>query len=100
MTPVRTVSLPSCPAQKSTLIKLSSIRAVEKVEEKSFGSSHVLQVLYTDDSGRLQTAYLQGKVGAARGAAGMAREGWREDGASHPPPCHPPPPPPSGTAGV
>ncbi|XP_047635739.1 ras GTPase-activating protein 4B isoform X1 [Phacochoerus africanus] len=48
-------------SKKSTLIKLSSIRAVEKVEEKSFGSSHVLQVLYTDDSGRLQTAYLQGK---------------------------------------
>ncbi|XP_043770974.1 ras GTPase-activating protein 4B isoform X1 [Cervus elaphus] len=48
-------------SKKSTLIKLANIRAVEKVEEKSFGSSHVMQVIYTDDSGRLQTAYLQCK---------------------------------------
>ncbi|KAJ1067803.1 hypothetical protein K5549_016457 [Capra hircus] len=48
-------------SKKSTLIKLANIRAAEKVEEKSFGSSHVMQAIYTDDSGRLQTAYLQCK---------------------------------------
>lgn len=32
------------------------------MEEKSFGSSHVMQVIYTDDAGRPQTAYLQCKV--------------------------------------
>lgn len=32
------------------------------MEEKSFGSSHVMQVIYTDDVGRPQTAYLQCKV--------------------------------------
>lgn len=50
------------PSQKSALIKLANIRAAEKVEEKSFGSSHVMQVIYTDDTGRPQTAYLQCKV--------------------------------------
>uniref|UniRef100_A0A8D2DHA7 Ras GTPase-activating protein 4 n=1 Tax=Sciurus vulgaris TaxID=55149 RepID=A0A8D2DHA7_SCIVU len=48
-------------SKKSTLIKLANIRAAEKVEEKSFGSSHVMQVIYTDDAGRPQTAYLQCK---------------------------------------
>ncbi|KAF5918143.1 hypothetical protein HPG69_002784 [Diceros bicornis minor] len=48
-------------SKKSTLIKLANVRAAEKVEEKSFGSSHVLQVIYTDDAGRPQTAYLQCK---------------------------------------
>ncbi|XP_026981886.1 ras GTPase-activating protein 4B isoform X2 [Sagmatias obliquidens] len=48
-------------SKKSTLIKLAHIRAAEKVEEKSFGSSHVMQVIYTDDVGRSQTAYLQCK---------------------------------------
>nr|XP_036854514.1 ras GTPase-activating protein 4B isoform X13 [Manis javanica] len=48
-------------SKKSTLIKLSNIRAAEKVEEKSFGSSHIMQVIYTDDAGRPQTAYLQCK---------------------------------------
>ncbi|XP_013008152.1 ras GTPase-activating protein 4B isoform X3 [Cavia porcellus] len=48
-------------AKKSILIKLANIRAAEKVEEKSFGSSHVMQVIYTDDVGLLQTAYLQCK---------------------------------------
>uniref|UniRef100_A0A2K5ICR3 RAS p21 protein activator 4 n=1 Tax=Colobus angolensis palliatus TaxID=336983 RepID=A0A2K5ICR3_COLAP len=52
---------PSCLPQKSALIKLANIRAAEKVEEKSFGSSHVMQVIYTDDVGRPQTAYLQCK---------------------------------------
>ncbi|XP_045060556.2 ras GTPase-activating protein 4B isoform X2 [Desmodus rotundus] len=48
-------------SKKSALIKLASIRAAEKVEEKSFGSSHVMQVIYTDDAGRPQTTYLQCK---------------------------------------
>uniref|UniRef100_A0A4W2FHS9 RAS p21 protein activator 4B n=1 Tax=Bos indicus x Bos taurus TaxID=30522 RepID=A0A4W2FHS9_BOBOX len=48
-------------SKKSTLIKLANIRAAEKVEEKSFSSSHVMQVIYTDDAGKLQTAYLQCK---------------------------------------
>ncbi|XP_063564122.1 LOW QUALITY PROTEIN: ras GTPase-activating protein 4-like [Gorilla gorilla gorilla] len=48
-------------SKKSTLIKLANIRAAEKVEEKSFGSSHVMQVIYTDDAGRPQTAYLHCK---------------------------------------
>ncbi|XP_008139671.2 ras GTPase-activating protein 4B [Eptesicus fuscus] len=48
-------------SKKSALIKLANIRAAEKVEEKSFGSSHVMQVIYTDDTGRPQTAYLQCK---------------------------------------
>lgn len=48
-------------SKKSALIKLANIRAAEKVEEKSFGSSHVMQIIYTDDVGRPQTAYLQCK---------------------------------------
>ncbi|XP_064231764.1 ras GTPase-activating protein 4B isoform X1 [Aotus nancymaae] len=48
-------------SKKSALIKLANVRAAEKVEEKSFGSSHVMQVIYTDDAGRPQTAYLQCK---------------------------------------
>ncbi|XP_053413444.1 ras GTPase-activating protein 4B isoform X3 [Nycticebus coucang] len=48
-------------SKKSAFIKLANIRAAEKVEEKSFGSSHVMQVIYTDDAGRPQTAYLQCK---------------------------------------
>lgn len=32
--------------------------------EKSFGSSHVMQVIYEDDAGKPQTVYLQCKVGA------------------------------------
>ncbi|XP_060223871.1 ras GTPase-activating protein 4B isoform X5 [Meriones unguiculatus] len=49
-------------SKKSVFIKLASIRAVEKVEEKSFGSSHVMQVIYADDVGRAQTVYLQCKL--------------------------------------
>lgn len=73
-----------CLSQKSTLIKLSNIRAAEKVEEKSFGSSHIMQVIYTDDAGRPQTAYLQCKVWAIwRGAEGksaveIVQVDWRE----------------------
>ncbi|KFO35473.1 ras GTPase-activating protein 4 isoform X2 [Fukomys damarensis] len=48
-------------SKKSTLIKLANVRAAEKVEEKSFSSSHVMQVIYSDDAGRLQTVYLQCK---------------------------------------
>lgn len=48
-------------SKKSALVKLANIQAAEKVEEKSFGSSHVMQVIYTDDAGRPQTAYLQCK---------------------------------------
>uniref|UniRef100_A0A8C6GZR0 RAS p21 protein activator 4 n=1 Tax=Mus spicilegus TaxID=10103 RepID=A0A8C6GZR0_MUSSI len=48
-------------SKKSTFIKLASIRAAEKVEEKSFGSSHIMQVIYADDVGRAQTVYLQCK---------------------------------------
>ncbi|XP_040828770.1 ras GTPase-activating protein 4-like isoform X2 [Ochotona curzoniae] len=48
-------------SKKSILIKLANIRAAEKVEEKSFGSSHVMQVIHTDDAGRPQTVYLQCK---------------------------------------
>ncbi|XP_052609971.1 ras GTPase-activating protein 4 isoform X2 [Peromyscus californicus insignis] len=48
-------------SKKSTFIKLASIRAAEKVEEKSFGSSHVMQVIYADDVGCAQTVYLQCK---------------------------------------
>uniref|UniRef100_A0A8C8ZIU2 Ras GTPase-activating protein 4B n=1 Tax=Prolemur simus TaxID=1328070 RepID=A0A8C8ZIU2_PROSS len=48
-------------SKKSAFIRLANIRAAEKVEEKSFGSSHVMQVIYTDDAGRPQTAYLQCK---------------------------------------
>ncbi|MEJ1272655.1 RAS p21 protein activator 4 [Cricetulus griseus] len=48
-------------SKKSAFIKLASIRAAEKVEEKSFGSSHVMQVIYADEAGRAQTVYLQCK---------------------------------------
>lgn len=56
--------------QKSVFIKLASIRAAEKVEEKSFGSSHVMQVIYSDDVGRAQTVYLQCKVWPVESALG------------------------------
>ncbi|XP_034525857.1 ras GTPase-activating protein 4B isoform X5 [Ailuropoda melanoleuca] len=48
-------------SKKSALIKLANIRAAEKVAEKSFGSSHVMQVIYEDDAGKPQTVYLQCK---------------------------------------
>ena len=52
------------------------------MEEKSFSSSHVMQVIYTDDAGRLQTAYLQCKVWAVwRGALGQ----WGSRGKLSPP---------------
>jgi hypothetical protein len=63
-------------------MKLANIRAAEKVEEKSFGSSHVMQVIYTDDAGRPQTAYLQCKV-----CGGAGRPGGAVVTASLPPPA-------------
>uniref|UniRef100_A0A8D0H241 Ras GTPase-activating protein 4 n=1 Tax=Sphenodon punctatus TaxID=8508 RepID=A0A8D0H241_SPHPU len=48
-------------SKKSAFITLSNIRAAEKVEEKSFGSSHVMQIIYTDEARQLETAYLQCK---------------------------------------
>ncbi|XP_064379454.1 ras GTPase-activating protein 4-like isoform X1 [Dromaius novaehollandiae] len=47
--------------QKGGFIALSNIRAAEKVEEKSFGSSHVMQIIYVDEAGQWETAYLQCK---------------------------------------
>lgn len=68
------------PLQKSALIKLANIRAAEKVEEKSFGSSHVMQVIYEDDAGKAQTMYLQCKVGAVGGHSGRAAGGMAAEG--------------------
>ncbi|EMP28877.1 Ras GTPase-activating protein 4 [Chelonia mydas] len=48
-------------SKKSSFITLSNIRAAEKVEEKSFGSSHVMQIIYADEAGQLEMAYLQCK---------------------------------------
>ncbi|KAK0680174.1 RASL2 protein, partial [Pygoscelis papua] len=54
-------------AERSGAIALADILAAEKVEEKSFGSSHVMQVVYVGAGGRQETAYLQCKVGRGRG---------------------------------
>ncbi|XP_057266774.1 ras GTPase-activating protein 4-like [Pezoporus wallicus] len=48
-------------AEQSGAIALPDILAAEKVEEKSFGSSHVMQVVYVDAGGQQETAYLQCK---------------------------------------
>lgn len=48
--------------QKSSFITPASIRAAEKVEEKSFGNSHVMQIIYANEAGQTDTAYLQCKV--------------------------------------
>ncbi|XP_068124786.1 ras GTPase-activating protein 4-like isoform X2 [Hyperolius riggenbachi] len=48
-------------SKKSSFIPLSRIRALEKVEEKSFGNSNVMQIIYTDESGGLEALYLQCK---------------------------------------
>ncbi|NXG45241.1 RASL2 protein, partial [Psilopogon haemacephalus] len=42
-------------------IALADILAAEKVEEKSFGSAQVMQVVYMEAGGRQETAYLQCK---------------------------------------
>ncbi|NWX38017.1 RASL2 protein, partial [Notiomystis cincta] len=52
----------ACPLhQRIGAIALGDILAAEKVEEKSFGSSHVMQVVYLDSGGQQETAYLQCK---------------------------------------
>ncbi|XP_074701116.1 ras GTPase-activating protein 4-like isoform X2 [Strix aluco] len=48
-------------AERSGAIALADILAAEKVEEKSFGSSYVMQVVYMDAGGQQETAYLQCK---------------------------------------
>ncbi|XP_072496384.1 ras GTPase-activating protein 4-like isoform X3 [Notamacropus eugenii] len=51
-------------SKKMSFITLANIQAAEKVEEKSFGSSHVMQIIYAGEAGQSETAYLQckGKV--------------------------------------
>ncbi|KAE8624885.1 hypothetical protein XENTR_v10006080 [Xenopus tropicalis] len=48
-------------SKKSSVIPLSKIRALEKVEEKCFGSSNVMQIIYTDETENLEALYLQCK---------------------------------------
>ncbi|XP_018417212.1 PREDICTED: ras GTPase-activating protein 4-like [Nanorana parkeri] len=48
-------------SKTSSFIPLSRIRALEKVEEKSFGNSNVMQIIYTDETGSLEALYLQCK---------------------------------------
>ncbi|XP_066552321.1 ras GTPase-activating protein 4 [Amia ocellicauda] len=48
-------------SKKSSFITLMKIRAVEKVEEKSFGSSNVMQIISSEDSGQIETLYLMCK---------------------------------------
>ncbi|XP_066057722.1 ras GTPase-activating protein 4-like isoform X2 [Chamaea fasciata] len=48
-------------AERIGAIALGDILAAEKVEEKSFGSSHVMQVVYMAAGGQQETAYLQCK---------------------------------------
>ncbi|XP_067113290.1 ras GTPase-activating protein 4 isoform X1 [Osmerus mordax] len=47
--------------QKSSFISLPKIRAVEKVEEKSFGSANVMQIISSEDSREIETLYLDCK---------------------------------------
>ncbi|XP_027717901.1 ras GTPase-activating protein 4B isoform X1 [Vombatus ursinus] len=48
-------------SKKMSFITLASIQAAEKVEEKSFGNSHVMQIIYAGEAGQSETAYLQCK---------------------------------------
>ncbi|XP_062392133.1 ras GTPase-activating protein 4 isoform X2 [Sardina pilchardus] len=48
-------------SKKSSFISLPKIKAVEKVEEKSFGSANVMQIISSDDTGQLETLYLDCK---------------------------------------
>ncbi|XP_062844814.1 ras GTPase-activating protein 4 [Trichomycterus rosablanca] len=48
-------------SKKSTFIFLPKIRAVEKVEEKCFGSANVMQIISSEDSGQQETLYLDCK---------------------------------------
>uniref|UniRef100_A0A8C1ZI84 RAS p21 protein activator 4 n=1 Tax=Cyprinus carpio TaxID=7962 RepID=A0A8C1ZI84_CYPCA len=49
-------------SKKSSSISLPKIRAVEKVEEKCFGSANVMQIISSEDSGLQETLYLDCKV--------------------------------------
>ncbi|XP_028662967.1 ras GTPase-activating protein 4 [Erpetoichthys calabaricus] len=48
-------------SKKSSFIVLSKIRAIEKVEEKSFGNSHVMQIISNDDNEQNEILYMQCK---------------------------------------
>lgn len=48
-------------SKKSSSIFLPKIRAVEKVEEKCFGSANVMQIISSEDSGQQETLYLDCK---------------------------------------
>uniref|UniRef100_A0AAY5EZA1 RAS p21 protein activator 4 n=1 Tax=Electrophorus electricus TaxID=8005 RepID=A0AAY5EZA1_ELEEL len=48
-------------SKKSSFISLPKIRAVEKVEEKCFGSANVMQIISSEDSGQQETLYLDCK---------------------------------------
>ncbi|XP_043096552.1 ras GTPase-activating protein 4 isoform X2 [Puntigrus tetrazona] len=48
-------------SKKSSFISLPKIRAVEKVEEKCFGSANVMQIISSEDSGLQETLYLDCK---------------------------------------
>ncbi|KAL4660578.1 ras GTPase-activating protein 4-like [Arapaima gigas] len=47
-------------SKKSSFIALPKIRAVEKVEEKSFGSANVMQII-SEENGQMETLYLDCK---------------------------------------
>lgn len=65
-----------CPLhQRLGAIALGDILAAEKVEEKSFGSSHVMQVVYMAPGGQQETAYLQCKVRRGHGPGGVTARG-------------------------
>ncbi|KAI2664292.1 Ras GTPase-activating protein 4B [Labeo rohita] len=52
-------------SKKSSFISLPKIRAVEKVEEKCFGSANVMQIISaSEDSGQQETLYLDCKTQA------------------------------------
>ncbi|XP_060769390.1 ras GTPase-activating protein 4 isoform X3 [Neoarius graeffei] len=48
-------------SKKSSFISLPKICAVEKVEEKCFGSANVMQIISSEDSGQQETLYLDCK---------------------------------------
>ncbi|RXM94971.1 Ras GTPase-activating protein 4 [Acipenser ruthenus] len=48
-------------SKKSSFVSLQKVRAVEKVEEKSFGSSHVMQIIWSEEMEQIEILYLQCK---------------------------------------
>ncbi|XP_028823572.1 ras GTPase-activating protein 4 isoform X2 [Denticeps clupeoides] len=48
-------------SKKSSFISLGKVKAVEKVEEKSFGSANVMQIIWSEESGQMETLYLDCK---------------------------------------